>query len=73
MEGAPIDITTAPDAPSDYYVTVAEAARRSGRKPKTLLNWIYTGKLGSCQGLCRIMGEPIIHWATFEAAMIKRV
>jgi len=54
------------------YVTIGEAARRVGRAKKTLQNWIADGKLRGAQGLYYLNGRPMIEWAIFEAAFLRK-
>lgn len=53
-------------------ITVQEAAMRIARQKKTLHNWISEGKLRGDQGLCYVMGRPMIDWPRFQAAFVKR-
>jgi hypothetical protein len=49
-------------------ITVAETARRIDCKPKTLYNWIETGKLRNEHGLRRLgPARWRIDWAIFKA------
>jgi hypothetical protein len=51
------------------FATVAQAARLYGFKPKTLYNWIESGKLRKEHGLLRLGRECRIELRTFKAAI----
>lgn len=53
------------------YVSIGEAARRSGVAPKTLYNRISLGTLTREQGLCRNGRRRLINWPLFEAKVLN--
>jgi hypothetical protein len=53
------------------YISIDEAARRSGVAPKTLYNRISQGTLTSEQGLCRNGRRRLINWPIFEAKVLN--
>jgi hypothetical protein len=53
------------------YLSIVEAARRSGVAPKTLYNRISQGTLTSEQGLCRNGRRRLINWPIFEAKVLN--
>jgi hypothetical protein len=54
------------------YLNINETADRARIAPKTLYNWISLGRLGPRQGVCHIGRKVVIHWPTFEAALLRR-
>ena len=57
---------------SEYeYLTVPETAMRARLSPKTLYNWISMGKITSSEGVHHAGRKVVIHWATFEAAVMR--
>jgi hypothetical protein len=53
------------------YLTVVEAAIRARLSPKTLYNWISMGKISSSEGVHHAGRKVVIHWATFEASVMR--
>jgi hypothetical protein len=53
------------------YVSISEAARRSGVAPKTLYNRISQRTLTREQGLCRNGRRRLINWPVFEAKVLN--
>jgi predicted DNA-binding transcriptional regulator AlpA len=53
------------------YISIEEAARRSGVARKTLYNRISKKTLTSEQGLCRNGGRRLINWPKFEAKVLN--
>ena len=60
------------EAPVLHLVTLAEAAERIGKSPKTVNNWIHSGRLGGKEGLCYVVSRPMIDWPLFERAFVRR-
>ena len=54
------------------YLNIPETAERSRLAPKTLYNWISLGRLGHREGVCHVGRKVVIHWPTFEAAVMRR-
>jgi hypothetical protein len=53
------------------YISIEEAARRSGVAPKALYNRISQRTLTSEQGLCRNGRRRLINWPIFEARVLN--
>jgi IS30 family transposase len=53
------------------YLTVVETAMRARLSPKTLYNWINMGKITGSQGVHHAGRKVVIHWATFEASVMR--
>jgi hypothetical protein len=53
------------------YLTVVETAIRARLSPKTLYNWISIWKITSSEGVHHAGRKVVIHWATFEAAVMR--
>ena len=53
------------------YVSISEAARRSGVAPKTLYNRISQRTLTPEQGLCRNGRLRLTNWPIFEAKVLN--
>jgi hypothetical protein len=60
-----------PSSSEHEYLTVVEAAIRARLSPKTLYNWISMGKITSSEGVHHAGRKVVIHWATFEAAVMR--
>ena len=54
------------------YLNITETADRSRLAVKTLYNWISLGRLGPREGVCHVGRKVVIHWPTFEAAVMRR-
>jgi hypothetical protein len=54
------------------YLNITEAADRSRLAVKTIYNWISLGRLGAREGVCHVGRKVVIHWPTFEAAVMRR-
>jgi len=54
------------------YLNIVETSNRSRLAVKTLYNWISLGRLGPREGVCHVGRKVVIHWPTFEAAVMKR-
>jgi hypothetical protein len=53
------------------YVSIDEAARRSGVASKTLYNRISQGTLTHDEGVCRNGRRRLINWPIFEAKVLN--
>ncbi len=51
-----------PEIERRQLMRLAEAARRIGRKPKTLHNWIARGELRAEHGLIKSNGRWLVDW-----------
>jgi hypothetical protein len=74
LENGTLDHTTQslrPSSPEHEYLTVVETAIRARLSPKTLYNWISMGKITSAEGVHHAGRKVVIHWATFEAAVMR--
>jgi hypothetical protein len=54
------------------YLNITETADRSRLAVKTIYNWISLGRLGPREGICHVGRKVVIHWPTFEAAVLRR-
>ena len=54
------------------YLNIAETSNRSRLAVKTIYNWISLGRLGPREGVCHVGRKVVIHWPTFEAAVMRR-
>ncbi len=54
------------------YLNISETSNRSRLAVKTIYNWISLGRLGPRQGVCHVGRKVVIHWPTFEAAVMRR-
>ena len=66
------DAQVSPSLETRDYLNIAETADRSRLAAKTLCNWISLGRLGSREGVCHVGRKVVIHWPTFEAAVMRR-
>jgi NAD(P)-dependent dehydrogenase (short-subunit alcohol dehydrogenase family) len=57
--------------PRPLLVTVAEAAKRSGRAEQTICDWIASGALRREQGLWYVAEKPMIDWNAFFETFCK--
>lgn len=62
-----VQISSTPEAHD--YLNISETADRSRLAVKTLYNWI---RLGPREGVCHVGRKVVIHWPTFEAAVMRR-
>lgn len=67
LSAAPLEASAVSQPPRDY-LSVVEAAARSGIKVATLRNMIFEGKLGYDEGLRRPKGSrrTLIYWPEFQ-------
>ena len=57
----------------DVRLSQHRGDRRSlGLAVKTIYNWISLGRLGPREGICHVGRKVVIHWPTFEAAVMRR-
>ena len=54
------------------YLNITETSNRSRLAVKTICNWISLGRLGPREGVCHVGRKVLIHWPTFEAAVMRR-
>jgi hypothetical protein len=54
------------------YLNITETADRSRLAVKTIYNWISLGRLGPREGICHVGRKVVIHWPTFEAAVMRK-
>jgi hypothetical protein len=66
------DVQISPTAETREYLNITETADRSRLAVKTLYNWISLGRLGPREGVCHVGRKVVIHWPTFEAAVMRR-
>ncbi len=66
------DVQIFPTPETRDYLNIAETANRSCLAVKTLHNWISLGRLGPREGVCHVGRKVVIHWPTFEAAVMRR-
>ncbi len=66
------EVQFSPNAQTRDYLNIPETAERSGLARKTLCNWISLGRLGHREGVCHVGRKVLIHWPTFEAAVMRR-
>jgi hypothetical protein len=66
------DVQISPTAETRDYLNITETADRSRLAVKTLYNWISLGRLGPREGVCHAGRKVVIHWPTFEAAVMRR-
>ena len=68
------DVQAPPTAETRDYlnINITETADRSRLAVKTLYNWISLGRLGPREGVCHVGRKVVIHWPTFEAAVMRR-
>jgi len=60
-----------PPSSEHEYLTEVETAIRARLSPKTLYNWISMGKITSSEGVHHAGRKVVIHWATFEASVMR--
>ena len=66
------DVQVSPNIETCDYLNIAETADRSRLAVKTIDNWISLGQLGPREGVCHVGRKVVIHWQTFEAAVMRR-
>jgi hypothetical protein len=66
------DVQVSPSPETRDYLNISETADRSRLAVKTIYNWISLGRLGPREGVCRVGRKVVIHWPTFEAAVMRR-
>ena len=66
------DVQISPTVETRDYLNITETADRSRLAVKTLSNWISLGRLGPREGVCHVGRKVVIHWPTFEAAVMRR-
>jgi hypothetical protein len=66
------DVQISPTVETRDYLNITETADRSRLAVKTLYNWISLGRLGPREGVCHVGRKVVIHWPTFEAAVMRR-
>jgi hypothetical protein len=66
------DAQVSPSPEARDYLNITETADRSRLAAKTLYNWISLGRLGPREGVCHLGRKVVIHWPTFEAAVMRR-
>lgn len=65
-------VQISPTAETRDYLNITETADRSRLAVKTLYNWVSLGRLGPREGVCHVGRKIVIHWPTFEAAVMRR-
>ena len=60
-----------PPSSEHEYLSVVETAIRARLSPKTLYNWISMGKITNSEGVHHAGRKVVIHWATFEASVMR--
>jgi hypothetical protein len=71
-DSAMSDVQISPTVETRDYLNITETADRSRLAVKTLYNWISLGRLGPREGVCHVGRKVVIHWPTFEAAVMRR-
>ena len=66
------DVHVSPNTETRDYLNITETADRSRLAVKTIYNWISLGRLGPREGICHVGRKVVIHWATFEATVMRR-
>lgn len=66
------DVQVPPSLETRDYLNISETADRSRLAVKTIYNWISLGRLGPREGVCHVGRKVVIHWPTFEAAVMRR-
>jgi hypothetical protein len=66
------DVQVSPSIEAGDYLNIPETANRSRLAVKTIYNWISLGRLGPREGVCHVGRKVVIHWPTFEAAVMRR-
>jgi hypothetical protein len=66
------DVQVSPSPETRDYLNITETADRSRLAVKTLYNWIGLSRLGPREGVCHVGRKVVIHWPTFEAAVMRR-
>jgi hypothetical protein len=66
------DVQVSANTQTRDYLNITETADRSRLAVKTIYNWISLGRLGPREGICHVGRKVVIHWATFEAAVMRR-
>ena len=66
------DVQISPTVETRDYLNIAETSNRSRLAVKTIYNWISLGRLGPREGVCHVGRKVVIHWPTFEAAVMRR-
>jgi hypothetical protein len=66
------DAQVPPSPETRAYLNIAETSNRSRLAVKTIYNWISLGRLGPREGVCHVGRKVVIHWPTFEAAVMRR-
>jgi hypothetical protein len=66
------DVQVPPTLETRDYLNIAETSNRSRLAVKTIYNWISLGRLGPHEGVCHVGRKVVIHWRTFEAAVMRR-
>ena len=66
------DAQVPPSPETRDYLNISETSNRSRLAVKTIYNWISLGRLGPREGVCHVGRKVVIHWPTFETAVMRR-